>query len=58
MIVSLDVISAVSLTRNLCSIDWCAKNPGGTTAEFKQYFDNLPLLELKVTDFSVIAYFR
>jgi len=32
---------ALSSSRNLCSRKWCLNNPVGTTAEFKQYFDNL-----------------
>jgi len=39
---------ALSSSRNLCSREWCLNNPAGTTAEFKQYFNNLPALELKV----------
>jgi hypothetical protein len=39
-----------SYFRGLCSIDWCANNPGGTVAEFKVFYNNLHPAELKVRE--------
>jgi hypothetical protein len=36
--------------RGVCSIDWCRKNPRGTAAEFKVFYDNLHPTELQVRE--------
>ena len=35
-------ISFADPHRNICAQEWCAKNPGGSTAAFKQYYEELP----------------
>jgi hypothetical protein len=38
-------ISYADSRRNICAQEWCAKNPGGSTAAFKQYYEALPANE-------------
>jgi hypothetical protein len=47
---SILINSQYSNIRGLCSIDWCGKNPRGTAAEFKIFYDNLHQDELKVRE--------
>ena len=43
--------------RGLCSIDWCRKNPQGSAAEFKVFYDNLNPDELKVCEQCIFRFF-
>ena len=39
---------SVPYNRNICTQEWVSLHPHGTTAEFKEYFDQLPAADKKV----------